>query len=88
MAPIVLGLLLLPLVGVKQVRKRLQRIPRLPLVLAIAFLPFSAMLSLSGCGGGGFGKPSQSVQTYTVVVTAKDVATGAQSSTNLVLTVQ
>jgi hypothetical protein len=88
MAPIVLGLLLLPLVGVKQVRKRLQRIPRLPLVLAIAFLPFSAMLSLSGCGGGGFGKPSQSVLTYTVVVTAKDVATGAQSSTNLVLTVQ
>jgi DNA-binding beta-propeller fold protein YncE len=82
-APTALGLLLLPLVGM---RKRLRQIPRLSAMLAFTALSFGAAMSLSGCSSNG--SSSQSAKSYTMVVTAKDATTGTQTSTNLTLTVQ
>jgi hypothetical protein len=49
-------------------------------------LALGAMVGLSGCSSNGFF--NQAVTHYTVVVTATDVVTGANSSTNVTLTVQ
>jgi streptogramin lyase len=81
-APIALGVLLLPLAGFKSARNRLKRASCLSCILAIATLSLSILTA--GCSGGDSSPP----HTYTVVVTARDAATGAQSSTNLSLTVQ
>jgi hypothetical protein len=86
LAPVALGLLFLPLVGMKSTRKRLRQIPRLSAMLAFAALSFGAAMSLSGCSSNG--SSSQPAKSYTIVVTAKDATTGTQASTNLALTVQ
>jgi hypothetical protein len=86
LAPMALGFLLLPLAGMKQVRRQLRRMPRLPVVLAVAALSLVAVLGLSGCGGSG--AANQAAKSYTVVVTATDVTTGAHISTNVTLNVQ
>jgi hypothetical protein len=78
-----LALLLLPMAGIKPVRRRLRKLPGLPVVAALAL---GAMVCLSGCSSNGFF--NQAVTHYTVVVTATDVVTGANSSTNVTLTVQ
>jgi hypothetical protein len=78
-----LALLLLPMAGIKPVRRRLRKLPGLPVV---AVLALGAMVGLSGCSSNGFF--NQAVTHYTVVVTATDVVTGANSSTNVTLTVQ
>jgi hypothetical protein len=57
-------------------------------VLAAAALSLGAMACLSGCGSSGVGFFNQAPKSYTVVVTATDVVTGAHSSTNVTLTVQ
>jgi hypothetical protein len=83
-----LALLLLPMVGIKTARRRLRMMPGLPVVLAAAALSLGAMACLSGCGSSGVGFFNQAPKSYTVVVTATDVVTGAHSSTNVTLTVQ
>jgi hypothetical protein len=81
-----LALLLLPIAGIKPVRRRLRKLPGLPVVLAAAVLSLGAMVCLSGCSSNGFF--NQAATQYTVVVTATDTVTGAHSSTNVTLTVQ
>jgi len=86
LAPVALGFLLLPLAGIKTVRRRLRQIPRLTVALTVMVLSLGALLGLSGCGGNG--AADQTSISYTVVVTATDVITGAHSSTNVTLNVQ
>jgi DNA-binding beta-propeller fold protein YncE len=78
-----LALLLLPMAGIKPVRRRLRKLRGLPVVAALAL---GAMVCLSGCTSNGFF--NQAVTHYTVVITATDVVTAAHSSTNVTLTVQ
>jgi Bacterial Ig-like domain (group 3) len=81
-----LAFLLLPVAGIKPLRRRLRRLPGLSMVLVAAALSLGAMVCLSGCGSNGFF--NQAANSYTVVVTATDTVTGAHSSTNVTLTVQ
>ena len=76
----------LPIAGVKTVRRRLRKLPALPVVLAAAVLSLGAAACLSGCSSNGFF--NQAPAQYAVVVTATDTATGAHSSANVTLTVQ
>jgi sugar lactone lactonase YvrE len=78
--------LLLPLLGAKRIRGRLQKVGRLSVVLIAAFVGLAAMAGLSGCGSNGPNYPP--AQTYTVAVTVADIVTGAHASTNVTLTVQ
>ncbi|WP_232296351.1 choice-of-anchor D domain-containing protein [Terriglobus sp. TAA 43] len=88
-APVALGLLLLPIVGTKSARRRLQNGQRLLAMLALVSLSLGAAMGLSGCAGNGSGSSGQTTpKTYTMVVTATDATTGAQGTTNLTLTVQ
>ena len=82
-AAVTLGFLLLPLAR----RKRLQKMPRLLLVLLVATLSMGGVLGLSGCGSGA-GFFNQTAQSYTVTVIATDLKTNATVSTNVTLTVQ
>jgi hypothetical protein len=86
LAPVALGFLLLPLVGIKTVRRRLRQMPHLTVTLAVMVLSLGALLGLSGCGGDGAG--TQNAKSYIVTVTATDVVTGAHSSANVTLNVQ
>jgi hypothetical protein len=79
---------LLPIAGIKPVRRRLRQLPGLPVVLAAAALSLGAMVCLSGCGSSGVGFFNQAPKSFTVVVTATSTVTGAHSSTNVTLTVQ
>jgi hypothetical protein len=83
-APVALGFLLLPMAGMNIVRRRLRHMPRLMIALALV-LSLGALLGLSGCGGNG---ANQTAKSYTVVVTATDVTTGAHTSANVTLIVQ
>ena len=85
-APVALGFLLLPLAGMKSVRRRLRQMPRLTVALAITVLSLGAVLGLSGCGGNS--APGATAKSYTVVVTATDATTTAHSSINVSLNVQ
>jgi hypothetical protein len=81
----------LPLLGLKAARERLRQMPRLPAVLLAVGLSLGAVVGISACSGGGVTRPTTTTpaaQNYTVVVTAMDIITKAQSSTNLTLTVQ
>jgi hypothetical protein len=86
LAPVTLGFFLLPLAGMKSVRRRLRQMPRLMVALAIMILSLGSVLGLSGCGGNN--AANQTVKSYTVAVTATDVTTGAHSSANITLNVQ
>jgi len=82
-APVTMGFLLLPLLGLKPLRKRFRKLSRSS-VLALTVISSGVMLlGLSGCGGG-----NAPATNYTVVVTATDATTGVQHTTNLTLTVQ
>ncbi|MCU1253611.1 MAG: hypothetical protein JWQ49_6640, partial [Edaphobacter sp.] len=81
-APAALGFLLLPLAGIKTVRRRLQ----LTAALTIMVLSLGSLLGLSGCGAISPANPTP--KSYTVVVIATDVTTGAHSSMNVTLVVQ
>jgi hypothetical protein len=85
-APVALAFLLLPLAGMKSVRRQLRQMPRLTVALAVMVLSLGAVLGLSGCGGSS--TPSPTAKSYTVVVTASDVSTGAHASINVTLNVQ
>jgi hypothetical protein len=85
-APVALGFLLLPLAGMKSVRRRLRQMPRLTVAPAITVLSLGAVLGLSGCGGSS--SPGATAKSYPVVVTATNATTTAHSSINLTLNVQ
>jgi hypothetical protein len=70
----------------KTLRRRLRQMPRLTVALAVMVLSLGALLGLSGCGGSS--AANQTAKSYTVVVTATDVSTGAHISTNITLNVQ
>ena len=86
MAPVALGFSLLPLAGMKSVRRRLRQIPRLTVALAIMILSLGSVLGLSGCGVSD--AANQTAKSYTVAVTATDVTTGAHSTANVTINVQ
>ena len=87
-APVTMGFLLLPLLGLKPLRKRFRKLSRSS-VLALTVISLGAMLlGLSGCAGGSMAPSSQPATNYTVVVTATDATTSVQQTTNLTLTVQ
>jgi hypothetical protein len=91
LAPVALGFLLLPLLGMKAARERLRQMPRLPAVLLAVGLSLGAVLGISGCSGGSVTPPATTIptaQSYTVVVTAIDTTTQAKRPMNLTLTVQ
>jgi hypothetical protein len=85
-APVALGFLLLPLAGIKTVRRKLRRLPRLTLALAVMVLSMGALSGLTGCAGSG--AANQTAKSYTVAVTATDAITGAHITTNVTLNVQ
>jgi hypothetical protein len=85
LGPMALAFLLLPVAGIKPVRRRLRKMPGLPVVLAAAALSLGAMVCLSGCGSSGF---TQGSKSYTVAVIATDAVTGAHSSISVTLTVE
>jgi hypothetical protein len=87
LAPIALAFLPFPLLGMKAARRRLQQMPRLPLLVLAVGLSIGAVLGISGCGGSAEPKTT-APQTYTIVVTATDTTNKVQSSTNLTLTVK
>jgi hypothetical protein len=88
-APVTMGFLLLPLLGLKPVRKRFRQMSHFS-VLGVAVVSLGALLmGLSGCAGGASNPPSsQPATNYAMVVTATDTTTGVQQATTLTLTVQ
>ena len=86
LAPVALGFFLLPLAGMKSVRRRLRQMPRLTVALAIMILSLGSVLGLSGCGVSD--AANQTAKSYTVAVTATDVTTGAHSTANVTINVQ
>jgi hypothetical protein len=91
LAPVALGLLLLPLLGMRATRRRLRQMPCLPMVLLAVALSLGVVLGISGCSGGSVTPPAATTpaaQTYTVVAIATDTTTKAQSMMNLTLTIQ
>jgi hypothetical protein len=91
LAPEALGLLLLPLLGMRATRRRLRQMPRLPMVLLAVALSLGVVLGISGCSAGSVTPPAATTpasQTYTVVAIATDTTTKAQSMMNLTLTIQ
>jgi sugar lactone lactonase YvrE len=69
-APLVLGFVLLPLLGMRKLRRALNG---KMLILALALIAGAGLGSAIGCGGGGSGSSggsNQQPQTYTLTVTA------------------
>jgi hypothetical protein len=87
LGPVAFGFLLLPLAGLKQVRRRLRQMPRLTALMLAMALSFGAVLGLSGCGSQS-GFFSQAAQSYSVGITATDSTMGGQASTTVTFTVQ
>jgi sugar lactone lactonase YvrE len=77
------GLLLLPIAGSKRVRRHLRSLPLAMLIVCVL-----GMLSFVGCGGSVITPVSPAAQTYNLVVTAANAASGVKIITNLTLTVQ
>jgi hypothetical protein len=60
------GLLLLPLIGVKRIRRKLRALPRGIAYSLAALLLLAGLGATTGCGGGYFGpQPGQ----YTITIT-------------------
>jgi hypothetical protein len=68
-APLALGLLL-PLIGVRSVRRRLRKIPPFLGVALLAVLSLTAVAGLSGCSGAGLFAARK--VPYTITVTATE----------------
>ncbi len=61
--------LLLPLLGAKQVRRRLKVMPG-PLAILFVVLSLGAMVGMTGCGSGGFYGATSTTGKYTITITA------------------
>jgi hypothetical protein len=81
--PLALGLLL-PLFGVKAVRRRLGQLPPILSVVLLAGLSLAAVAGLSGCSGAGFFAAKKVPYSITVTATEGTV----QRSTQVPLTIQ
>src|SRR5579859_3360884 len=68
-APLVLGLLL-PLIGVRSVRRRLRKLPPFLAMALLAVLSLTAVAGLSGCSGAGLFAARK--VPYTITVTATE----------------
>jgi len=82
-APLMFGFLLLPLLGVRRMRKTW--LGRGAMMVLLMLAGIAGMASLSGCGAAN-GFNSQAVKNYTVTVTA--ASAGVQHSFDLTLNVQ
>ena len=80
-SPIFVALLLLPLLGIRRLRKRLARLPRI--TIALLFFAACGALALTGCGGGYYAPQSH---TYALTITGQSGITF--STTSVSLTVQ
>jgi hypothetical protein len=60
------SLLLLPLLGLKRVRRTVRRLPRGLACAVFASLLLAGTSAIAGCGGSYFGPPPQ---TYTITIT-------------------
>jgi hypothetical protein len=77
------GLLLLPLLGVRRIRRKLRELPRGVSFCLAALLMLAGMTAITGCGGGYFG-PQPKVYTITVTGTSGSL----QHSTTVMLTIE
>jgi hypothetical protein len=84
--PMLLGLLLLPLLAMQELRKRMQLAPRLLAVVLFAALSLGIVAGLGGCASGGTGGGGSGNKTYPLVV--KATAGTLQHSLNVTLVVQ
>ncbi len=80
---IALGFLLLPLAGLKRLRRR----PRLFTLMLLTTLSMGAVLGLSGCGSQS-ALLNSTAHSYTVQVIATDMKTGVSASSTVTLNVQ
>ena len=74
LAPVLLGMLVLPLAGSRRMRKSGNRAARYGLFCLMLLLGAGAMASLTGCGAGN-GVYHQGEQSYTLTVTANSAST-------------
>jgi len=75
------ALLLLPLLGLRRVRRRLARLPRMTAVLLLA--TSCGTLALAGCSGGYYGP-----QPHTYVLTITGQSGTTLNTTTVSLTIQ
>ncbi|HUZ04171.1 MAG TPA: Ig-like domain-containing protein, partial [Acidobacteriaceae bacterium] len=85
-APMALGLLLVPLIGMKRIRSRMQRIPRILAILLFAALGLSAAAGLGGCAGSGTLAPTDLASHSIIKITATSSA--GQGSINATLNIE
>ena len=85
-APMALGLLLLPLIGMKRVRSRMQRMPRILAILLFAALGLGAAAGLGGCAGSGTLAPTDLASHSIIKITATSSA--GQGSINVTLNIE
>jgi hypothetical protein len=64
------GALLLPLLGARSLRRRLQTTPGPLSLLLLGTLSLATAVGLCGCGSGGFFGPTSTSGNYTITVTA------------------
>ncbi len=83
--PIALGLLLLPMLGMRAARRRVLEAP--PKVAILTLVSLTAAIGLSGCGSSSQ-TSTLTPQTYTVAVTATDQTTGWKTTSDVTLLVQ
>jgi len=82
-APVLLGLLLLPLAGIRRMRRAQRKFSKL-LSVALLAAGLGAITVLSGCGStnGFFG---QSAQTYSITVTATGGGVSHTATVNITI---
>ena len=85
LASIALAFMLLPLLGVKSMKRRRDQVTRALPLMVLAALSLGVVLGLGSCGGK-IQLPQSSQQTYTLVMTASSGDT--TNSTTVTLTVQ
>jgi hypothetical protein len=77
------GLLLLPLLGMRRLRRSLRQLPRGAGLCLAALAVFAGLAALSGCAGGYFGP-----QPKTYIITVTGTSGALQHSTTVTLTIE
>jgi hypothetical protein len=76
--------LILPLFGIKRLRRQLRTIPKPLVMILFAVLTCSTIL-LVGCGGGGFFGPTATSGHYTITITATSADLVRTSTVQLII---